>query len=1070
MVTDNISSRSSHPVSQTQTTPNQPAVNQQARRFAANNIPAAPRQQPTGFFQNIRSLFGRGEAAQPAPARTHMPAHTQALHVRASLNQALQSILSGQQDGAQQLGLVEQAFNSLPTGANLPLSQLVDSALSCVPSKQWPALVSQLETLRDNATVPNLLAETLINEATERAHSAVKQARSQSDQATLNQLSNILQNTPNPALNPAARDQVGGKIQTLFANAFKERVALVQLNALPASGNAMPGVSMAKHVESTSVSTVLQTLSAADLKTTLSCTGLHELARLASETSPQDPLHQTFKAELKARETKDLQSFQTIVGQLKADDLDLPHSLTDAPAFSDTVVQMAEVWLRLQAYAAVDANFTLSAQTLQDHSDMVNYLHTQTQADTLAADDLNDAQLGALNLALKKFIPKNQHATVLSGFQALFQQEFEGRIQEKANATIISWKSLMHIVDAPADALLMDLSHLAIARKATAECAAALLMDGGREATQEALDRALTEAFNALPAESKKLMLQRPWDEESTIETLLSSAQDPQLSISDEVRATLAHTIAELPGLARNMLYGQRANNATRIVLDSQPLSLYQNQLQTPLSTAESSSTTTCSLQDAAGTTVSIKISDAFIKDINRGFATLSLEGKTFFDQSNWSNLQQSAKDLLVQTGLQELFAACDYQPDLFIQTTRFLHQGIGAAETLAIGLATEPFVQTNCGRQVQAFESDQYRASFDLTRDDGNGFLVRYHNDYEVSSIVTSTGKNLTLVPPDNTLSITSFFSIHNAHNDLHLEAAPVFDFALQAQFSRPYPAPTTTATGGAPGLHSELLSASSMSNATLASDLQQFAQVHAGQSIGNANHPQATADGMVRAWNFFATHQGTPNLTELRYFRDMLLNPNSVTYSGLNTQIAQGLSADITQLEQKLVDAFEPIAMDCRLNLNGAFALGQGHFSGHQWSFGNFTGTYSQFLTQASPDDLHNFRQWAMSPMGCPESLAFMDALTELKHHPDEALAHTMLQTFTLAPSNGSSFGSGSQAPAGTYYLNVGGPAYAKATAAVNAIGTDRQQVADAARTALQTAMDTTLLPAFMAYAPDL
>ncbi|MDH5857322.1 hypothetical protein [Lampropedia aestuarii] len=1041
---------------------NQAPAQINGRALAQNNGPAAPRQQTGGFRQTIRSLFGRSQTEQAAPQRSNTPAATQALLTQSNLNAALKGLLAGNTGASQKLSLALQTLGQTladPTSA-LSLGDFVSSALASLPKNQLPDLVQQLHLLNDNGELPGNLAETLINEATEMAHATLKTSAHEQQQA-LQKLTDVLAAAGTTPLPQKTRDSIAGALRDIWNPIAKTQATLAKLH-VPLGGTGA-------QFESSGVAALLKDgLSSTQLKTVLSCAALDDLMRLINETGPNDPLHHSFKTELKARETKDLQSFQTIVAQLKADDLDLPHSLTDAPVLSNTVVEMTEVWLRLQAYETADPTFTLNAQAKQDHQDMVKYLSTQTQADTLAADDLSDAQLGQLNSALKKFIPKNQQSTSLAGFKAVFDKEFQSRLDEKASHTKGAWMSLMHQTDVPASQLMPDLVNLMRTRKAVAESAGAMLMDGGRHASQASLNQALADVVASLPPNQRLSMMQH-WTQDNTINELSDSAQ--QLALSDEEMALLEHTINELPNLMLQALHGLAPDGQTRVRPTGDSLDAYQANLEGPLSAKESADSTevTLAISHPQTATIELPVSRSFIVDAMRGFAHVQVDGNNVFDVSNWKTLSNAVKEQRVQAGLQALFVACGQQPAALLKVTQFLHQGVAAAARVAMASGI-PFIKTTNGLGVQACQESAHQASFELTTKGNGRFDVCYQHEYEVAAITTDTGARVELDRHGNSLKTSVLFELDIASDRLSMQGQPIFDFQLQPAFNRPYPIPVATDIVSTNSPFLTLLSSANLgSNQPLADDLHAFAQAQKGKLIGDANHKNATADGLVRAWDFFAQSQGEPDLTALRHCRDMLLNPQAITYIGIEAAQAQVFSQAITKAETDLVNAFAPIVSDCMLNLNGAF--GQGHFTKHQWSFGSFTGTYTDFLTKASPADLQVFRQWAMSPVGCPESLAFMDAMAELKHNPDETLAQAIFQRFTMAPaSTPGLFVSTTQAPPGTYHLNVKGTDYAKALAAVNAAVTARQQLSNALRNTVEQIMDTTLLPAFIAHAAEL
>lgn len=1041
---------------------NQPMPRGRGGQFVANNAPPAPRQQPVGFRQTIKALFGRSQATPPAPARTQTPASNQALMIQTNLNRALQTLISGAQGGAQQLGLAAQAITSLPAGTNMSLGHFVQTALASLPANQLPDLVHQLQVLNDAGAGSGNLTDTLINEATEMAYTSLKPSSDAANQAAMTKLTHALSTAgSNPLPHTKSGNAVAGALQNLWVPIAKTQAALVKLNLVPESA--------VKQAESSSVSALLlKGLTPTQLKTVLSCAALPDLMRLINETSSQDPLHQTFKAELQAREKHDLQSFQTIVSLFSPSHPGRLHALTDAPTFSDTVVEMTEVWLRLQAYEKADPSFTLSTQTQQDHQDMVQYLTTQTQPDTLAADDLSDAQLGKLNMALKKFFPKDQQDFSLSGFRQVFEKEFQTRINEGASYTQGHWISLLKQANAPLTQQMPALVDLMRSRMAVATQAGAMLMDGGRHAVQKALNQALLNATTMLPPENQFEMLTH-WSNDSALENLSKGAE--LLNLSDEEMAMLEHTIGELPDLTQQALHGLVPDGQSRVRLTGDSLGVYQETLEKPLSAKESANSTevTLSINNPHTATIDLPVSSSFMADALRGFAQVHVDGNNVFDVSGWKTLDDAAKKQRVQSGLQALFDACGQQPAVLLKVTQFLHQGVAAAAQFSMASGT-PFVKTSNGLGVQLSQESAHQATFDLTSKGNGRFNVSYKHEYEVAAITTETGARIELDRNGNTLKTLGFFRLDVASDSLRMQGKPIFDFQLQPAFTRPYPIPVTTGTVSPNGQSLTLLSSANLlGNQPLADDLHAFAQAKKGHSIGDVNHPNVTADGLVRAWDFFAKNKGKPDLTALRHFRDMLINPQSVTFTGINASQAQALSQQITAAEQNLINAFSPIVSDCLLNLNGAF--GQGHFTPHQWSFGKFTGSYTEFLTLASPADLQVFRQWAMSPTGCPESLAFMDAMAQLRHNPDEALAKTIFQKFTMAPSHqGGLFNNAPQMPAGTYQLNVKGADYAKAQAAVDKAIDDREQIAADLRDTFQQVMDTTLLPAFIAHAPDL
>ena len=94
--------------------------------------------------------------------------------------------------------------------------------------------------------------------------------------------------------------------------------------------------------------TVLDHLKPEEFKAVLAQASPQQITTLANLPNARPD----FSAALQNRYQADTQRFHTTVQRLQAEDLNLPTSLTNAPKFADTVVQLAEIWGALQVYAS----------------------------------------------------------------------------------------------------------------------------------------------------------------------------------------------------------------------------------------------------------------------------------------------------------------------------------------------------------------------------------------------------------------------------------------------------------------------------------------------------------------------------------------------------------------------------------------------------------------------------------------------------------------------------------------------------------------------------------------------
>lgn len=716
--------------------------------------------------------------------------------------------------------------------------------------------------------------------------------------------------------------------------------------------------------------TVLDHLTPKELDAVLAQASAQQITTLANLPNARPD----FSAALQNRYQADTQRFHTTVQRLQAENLNLPTSLTNAPKFADTVVQLAEIWGALQVYAS-HPSAPISQQTRGELQFLQGYIQTQTQPDTLAADDLSARQLGKLNQALRILVPRVQRATALQGFSVVFAHEFASRITSAAQPTQSTWEKLLRSApNTTAKEAVEVLKILNQQRERAIDLAQAMLMDGGHNHSEvlAILQAPLDQALSNLPPQDA-LALTSSWFSDDFVNSL--QALVPDLELSENEEALLQHCINSVPEWIKSCLKACETSLApTQTTLPQQVQQVFDGMVNRTLTNGELSAVRDVKVQKSDGSSMDIQIPASFMKDANRAFAQIRIQGQDIFDFSGWSTLSDTQKTQRVEAGIQNMLSLCGNDQNAVQSVCHFLHQSALAPLSNTLALTDPPFLSTSSGIGVKAIQEANRSVVFDLTQT-ATGFNVHCSAQFELLSISTEVGQApLALSNAGNQLNFDYDFSVNTAANRVTAgTSAPQLTAQLHLENISNYPMPVSSAiANGSPGTLGAplgLMSPAQLGNPLLIDDM-----------IALEAHSSASPHLSLMCSAWLDRAQNKPHDLELliRLFND----------PEIQTQLAQNPA--FAGIGNALAEALRPLYEQSNQTLQTAFQKG----SPLVQLGGNFETSkdYQTFIqSPPTPEELQAFRDWAKGPKGSPEGLAFAEAYEafDSARTPENALA---------------------------------------------------------------------------------